>query len=289
MWTVRGVAESEEICWDYQCRTDSEEEMRRALCCCGARQCRVSYLHYQNDPAYDVHVKRRGSPAHFLAALLRACRREDDDDVDGDAEKILADAGFKRGTRDAPGILAGLPRWLVRFAATCAAYVEEEKTALATRLFQDAAAAAAKRRADATDEGSGAGAEDKPSEDERLRAEAEAEAEGVAAGRLQSLAVTLDKTRRVLAETASSTRTAGSVSVEDAPPPLVVLTDEEATNHLDAVRAESRGAARTAGVVLDRETLDAVEAAADGTLAGARVALATLASALWRGGTRREG
>jgi hypothetical protein len=287
MWTVRAVAESEEICWDYQCRTDSEEEMRRALCCCGARQCRVSYLHYQNDPAYDVHVKRRGSPAHFLAALLRACRGDDDDDeVNADAEKILADAGFKRGTRDAPGILAGLPRWLVRFAATCAAYVEEEKAALATRLFEDAAASAAERRAAANDDGSGSGAEDVPSQ-ERLRAEAEAEAEGVAAGRLQSLAVTLDKTRRVLAETASSTR-AGSVSAEDAPPPLVALTDEEATNHLDAVRAESLDAARTAGVVLDRETLAAAEAAADGTLAGARVALATLASALWRAEERAE-
>ena len=142
----------------------------------------------------------------FLADLLRACRGDDDDEVDDDAEKILANAGFKRGTRDAPGILAGLPRWLVRFAATCASYAAEEKIALATRLFDDAAAAA-RRAEDAADDetkvaGSGSGADtivDLP----RLRAEATAEAESVAAGRLQSLAVTLDKTR-VLAESTSS-------------------------------------------------------------------------------------
>ena len=199
MWTVRAVAESEEICWDYQCRTDSEEEMRRALCCCGAKECRVSYLHYQNDPAYDAHVKRRGSPRAFpRRSAPPACRGDDDDEVDDDAEKILANAGFKRGTRDAPGILAGLPRWLVRFAATCASYAAEEKIALATRLFDDAEAAAKRAEEAADDEtkvaGSGSGADaivDLP----RLRAEATAEAESVAAGRLQSLAVTLDKTR----------------------------------------------------------------------------------------------
>ena len=294
MWTVRAVAESEEICWDYQCRTDSEEEMRRALCCCGAKECRVSYLHYQNDPAYDAHVKRRGSPAHFLADLLRACRGDDDDEVDDDAEKILANAGFKRGTRDAPGILAGLPRWLVRFAATCASYAAEEKIALATRLFDDAEAAAKRRAEEAADDeakdaGSGSGADaivDLPC----LRAEATAEAESVAAGRLQSLAVTLDKTRRVLAESASSGSRSGSesgsaiasVSVENAPPPLAVLTDAEATTHLDAVRVESLNAARDAGVVVDEDVVAAADAAADGTLAGARVALAAIASALWR-------
>ena len=49
MVTTREVRTGEEICWDYRCQTDSEKEMRRAICLCGSKNCRVSYLHYNGE------------------------------------------------------------------------------------------------------------------------------------------------------------------------------------------------------------------------------------------------
>ena len=161
--------------------------------------------------------------------------------------------GVQRGARDAPGILAGLPRWLVRFAATCASSTRRRKK---SRSRRDCSTTRRRRRSER---------KRRPTTRRRspvrtrarmrswiypVSARRRREAESVAAGRLQSLAVTLDKTRRVLAESASSGSRSGSgsgsadasVSVENAPPPLAVLTDAEATTHLDAVRVESLNA-----------------------------------------------
>ena len=105
MWTVRAVTESEEICWDYQCRTDSEEEID-ARCAAAAPRSVTSSPPLPKRSSLRRARQRRGSPAHSRRSAPRVSRRHDDE-VDDDAEKILANAGFK-GPRDAPGILAGL-------------------------------------------------------------------------------------------------------------------------------------------------------------------------------------
>ena len=73
MASVERVRVGDEICWDYRCRTDSEREMRAALCLCGSRRCRVSYLHFAGHDDASCVLKKKGTVAHFTAALLRAC------------------------------------------------------------------------------------------------------------------------------------------------------------------------------------------------------------------------
>jgi hypothetical protein len=270
MASIERVEVGDEICWDYRCRTDSEKEMRAALCLCGSRECRVSYLHFAGHDDASFYVKKRGTVAHFTAALLRACgpcgdgrATPNDGSVDAadaaaaaaaDAAlaRRAARAGFKVGTRDSPGALYGLPAWLARYVAFCVEFVREEREALERvlearfRAENDAANANANANADAD---ANANANANPSlgasSAEGAALEAKAEAEGVAAARLQSLAVTLDKVRHVLSEACG-----GEDKLATAPPPLAALDDAAAAAHLAATRRRVADAARALGVAV---------------------------------------
>ena len=243
MASVERVRVGDEICWDYRCRTDSEREMRAALCLCGSRRCRVSYLHFAGHDDASCVLKKKGTVAHFTAALLRACgpcgdgrarTTEKESNASNESNALVsgsaaaaaaadaalarraAQAGFKAGTRDAPGVLFGLPAWLTRYVAFCVAFAAEEREALAEVLEARFAA----ETTETSDESKSAS-----------RLEAEAEAEGVHAGRLQSLAVTLDKVRHVLVNACG-----GEDKIATAPPPLAALDDAAVTARLAATR-----------------------------------------------------
>ena len=272
MVTVRDVNVGDEICWDYRCATDSEMEMKRAICLCGSRVCRVSYLHYTSDSTLtDPYLNKKGSVAHFTGELLRACGpcsegREGDgnskdtqDKSAAAAEAVIAtraaQAGIKIGTRDAPGVLFGLPPWLVRYAASCVSFIQNERKALEVQLTKTFTDEAMKEVKDATTEVTttenkmdATSETDTRQAEKRLldaAADAKAEAEGVASCRLQSLVVTLDKVRHVL-----STTHGGGGEVATAPPPLVALDDAATAAHLDATRRRVEDAVRGLGVTL---------------------------------------
>ena len=244
MVTTREVRTGEEICWDYRCQTDSEKEMRRAICLCGSKNCRVSYLHYNGESELAAFADENCAVLHDAARLLASC-------VDADALRLPDPPGKgtprmstpgkgtpgKRGGHggkraddhwksaliaagvraDDEGMLAGLPQWARKFASKCVATAHEEKKFLTHSLYESA-----KRRAyEAIDAARAEAAEyetdpeawkkrfprtvstpptvpHEPS-DADLRADAKAEASGIHAARIQSLAVTMDKVRRVLA------------------------------------------------------------------------------------------
>ena len=81
MVTTREVRTGEEICWDYRCQTDSEKEMRRAICLCGSKNCRVSYLHYNGESELAAFADERCAVLHDAARLLASC-------VDADALRL---------------------------------------------------------------------------------------------------------------------------------------------------------------------------------------------------------
>ena len=122
---------------------------------------------------------------------------------------------------DDEGMLAGLPQWARKFASKCVATAHEEKKSLTHSLYESAkrraneaieaaraevaeyeadpeSFTAQKRLKDAATNATPPTVPDEPSELD-LRADARAEASGIHAARVQSLAVTMDKVRRVLA------------------------------------------------------------------------------------------
>jgi hypothetical protein len=137
MVTNQAVKYGEEVCWDYQCQTDSREvvpvrccsprnpthvepllfranemasydvqtiparpwleEMEGAICYCGSKGCRVSYLHYNGESDLSSHLRVRGTPAHATAALLRACGPHSSLDPSAPAAAAAATAAGARG------------------------------------------------------------------------------------------------------------------------------------------------------------------------------------------------
>jgi len=174
MVTTREVRTGEEICWDYRCQTDSEKEMRRAICLCGSKNCRVSYLHYNGDGELAAFADEKCTVLHEFVRLLTSC-------VDADELRLPDPHGYskvtpgkgttpgKQGTpaskrgghggkraddhwksaliaagvrADDEGMLAGLPQWARKFASKCVATAHEEKKSLTHSLYESA-----KRRA----------------------------------------------------------------------------------------------------------------------------------------------
>ena len=305
------IARGEEVCWDYNCQTDSEREMKRAICCCGAKRCRVSYLHYAGDDDFASYLRARQHVAVTTAALLRASCTSTSRPPPSSSSSItmsdvirqLSDAGLKLGDASDDterGVLSGLPEWTLRFAASAVKYIADEKAALRVTLASQALVKAAKARAAAAKDGGAGGGDGSAAAAAAAKAakaahlDAESEASGVAAGRLQSLVVTLDKVRHVL-----STDAAGGTDpvrgmanekmvadgVRAAPPPLKALTAAHALTHLNAVMKRALKAAKeTLG---DRAFKKLEDAAGDGgkasaSLKDARRRLRAVAAAAWR-------
>lgn len=56
---LNGVPSGEELTFDYSSVTESEKEFRSAICLCGTRNCRGSYLYYAGSTAF-MQVGCRG-------------------------------------------------------------------------------------------------------------------------------------------------------------------------------------------------------------------------------------
>jgi SET domain-containing protein len=52
MHTLRPIRKGEELTFDYQSVTESEKEAKSALCLCGTRHCRGSYLAWAGSAAF---------------------------------------------------------------------------------------------------------------------------------------------------------------------------------------------------------------------------------------------
>lgn len=71
IFTLRWIAPGEELTFDYSSVTESDTEYRAAVCLCGTRGCRGSFLHWAGSPVYQ---KARTVDAPFpLPLVCRAC------------------------------------------------------------------------------------------------------------------------------------------------------------------------------------------------------------------------
>lgn len=52
VYTLRYVCPGEELTFDYACVTESEKEFRTAICLCGTRNCRGSFLTFAGSRAF---------------------------------------------------------------------------------------------------------------------------------------------------------------------------------------------------------------------------------------------
>eukprot|EP00804_Cyclotella_cryptica_P023246 CCRYP_000433-RA/>CCRYP_000433-RA protein AED:0.02 eAED:0.02 QI:325/1/1/1/1/1/5/149/3140 len=76
MTTLRDLEQGEELTFDYNAVTESLNEYRFAVCLCGHRKCRGSFLHLTSAPCYQQVLSRNCPIASRFANLVRGCMKK---------------------------------------------------------------------------------------------------------------------------------------------------------------------------------------------------------------------
>jgi hypothetical protein len=149
--TLRHVEVGEELTFDYNAVTESLDEYQAAICLCGSKRCRGSFLHFATADCYQEILRKEFPLAARFASIAKSCTRKNLSEVD---EKRLHSHGFRTATfgavsyshlsfpiiqQDSDTIkpresLDNVPIWLLSFAAEILQYIEYERRALPIAL-----------------------------------------------------------------------------------------------------------------------------------------------------------
>ena len=168
MTTLRDLEQGEELTFDYNAVTESLDEYRFAVCLCGQRRCRGSFLHYATADCYQQVLSRNSPIAARFANLVRGCTKQV---MSREDSAILARHGFNTAAFGAVSFnhhaaatslvsrdsIDNVPIWLRTYVADCLRYIEYERRALPVallcnqmeRMSKDSKAAVAKRKSSA--------------------------------------------------------------------------------------------------------------------------------------------
>lgn len=144
MTTLRDIEQGEELTFDYNAVTESLNEYSSAVCLCGYRKCRGSFLHFATADCYQQVLNRNSPVAVRLANLIKGCMKKV---MSEDDEKALASHGFgsaafgavssnhhKEGNEPLDS-MDYVPLWLRTFVADTLRYIEYERRALPIALL----------------------------------------------------------------------------------------------------------------------------------------------------------
>eukprot|EP00985_Skeletonema_marinoi_P008563 scaffold3910_cov72-Skeletonema_marinoi.AAC.1 len=76
MTTLRDLEVGEELTFDYNAVTESLNEYRFAICLCGHKNCRGSFLHFATADCYQQVLSRNSPIAARFANLVRGCMKQ---------------------------------------------------------------------------------------------------------------------------------------------------------------------------------------------------------------------
>ena len=146
MTTLRDLEQGEELTFDYNAVTESLDEYRFAVCLCGQRRCRGSFLHYATAECYQQVLSRNSPIAARFANLVRGCTKQV---MSREDSGILARHGFNTAAFGAVSFnhhaaatslvsrdsIDNVPIWLRTYVADCLRYIEYERRALPVALL----------------------------------------------------------------------------------------------------------------------------------------------------------
>lgn len=124
----RAIRYGEELTMDYCSVTSSEDEWRTAICLCGMKNCRGSFLHFSTRNDLQQVLNRFCSPVYRFAALAHAC-------TDVPIDELSAAAFVEYGILD--GALGkNCPLWMRKFAFENIKFIEYERRSLPSALLR---------------------------------------------------------------------------------------------------------------------------------------------------------
>jgi hypothetical protein len=147
MTTLRDLEQGEELTFDYNAVTESLNEYRFAVCLCGQKNCRGSFLHYATADCYQQVLSRNSPPAARFASLVRGCMKQV---MSKEDSELLLKHGFNTAAfgavsfnhhvssadpQTSPDSIENVPVWLRTFVADCLRYIEYERRALPVALL----------------------------------------------------------------------------------------------------------------------------------------------------------
>jgi hypothetical protein len=147
MTTLRDLEQGEELTFDYNAVTESVNEYRFAVCLCGQKNCRGSFLHYATADCYQQVLSRNSPIAARFANLVRGCMKQV---MSKEDSELLLKHGFNTAAfgavsfnhhvnsvdpQSTPDSIENVPIWLRTFVADCLRYIEYERRALPVALL----------------------------------------------------------------------------------------------------------------------------------------------------------
>lgn len=146
MTTLRDLEQGEELTFDYNAVTESLNEYRFAVCLCGQKKCRGSFLHYATADCYQQVLSRNSPVSARFANLVRGCMKQV---MSKEDSELLLKHGFNTAAFGAvsfnhhsgvdpqsnPDSIENVPVWLRTYVADCLRYIEYERRALPVALL----------------------------------------------------------------------------------------------------------------------------------------------------------
>ena len=140
MTTLRDLEVGEELTFDYSATTDSLKEFQAAICLCGSKRCRGSFLHFAKADMYQKVFNLTNSCSTRFATLIKACMKPKPNDSDVDT---LNRHGFITAAFGALSYYENqnsqkyVPVWLRCYVADILRYIEYERKSLPVSLICD--------------------------------------------------------------------------------------------------------------------------------------------------------
>lgn len=146
MTTLRDLECGEELTFDYHAVTESVNEYHAAICLCGHRKCRGSFLHFAAADCYQQVLSRNAPIAVQFANIAKGCMKKI---ISKEDARILENHGLVtaafgavsfnhyRGGINPLDSLDYVPVWLRTFVADTLRYIEYERRALPIALLSN--------------------------------------------------------------------------------------------------------------------------------------------------------
>uniref|UniRef100_A0A6A7FXM5 Histone-lysine N-methyltransferase ATXR3 n=2 Tax=Hirondellea gigas TaxID=1518452 RepID=A0A6A7FXM5_9CRUS len=185
VYTLRKISEGDEITFDYFCRTDSKDEAREAICLCGTKDCRGSFLFFSDEDS-DQILHRDHS---FFRRIVLIVNCDQEQTISDSEREILNKFKIKES------LLNGLPIWGQKFAASVCQFIDHESKTLPDELYK---LRVKSHSGSSISNRSRSGMSPEPLDLNDIKRNSDEETEIVRNKRIQTLAITLDKIKYFL-------------------------------------------------------------------------------------------
>eukprot|EP00477_Mikrocytos_mackini_P000494 GAHX01000525.1.p1 GENE.GAHX01000525.1~~GAHX01000525.1.p1 ORF type:complete len:762 (+),score=166.43 GAHX01000525.1:43-2328(+) len=142
---IKDIEQFEELCFDYNCRSDNLEEVKKALCFCNGAFCRGSYIFFFDDGFSDFYLLKHHPLIQRFKILVKAIGLANDqitkslknyeENKEGDkSDEVLEIEEILKKYKFGKSLLDKLPLWLVYFVGLILKFIKNSAPILEDQI-----------------------------------------------------------------------------------------------------------------------------------------------------------